>query len=59
MDLCGRRASHRRLLRRHVQEMVDLGNMWGIEVVVIDENTKIEQFKKDLMWADVVWKNKR
>ena len=20
---------------------------------------KIEQFKKDLMWADVVWKNKR
>ena len=26
--------------------MVDLGNMWGIEVVVIDENTKIEEFKK-------------
>ena len=41
-----------------VQEMADLGNMWGIEVVVIDENTKLEQFKKDLMWADQVWKLK-
>ena len=40
------------------QQMVDLGNMWGIEVVLIDENTKIEQFKKDLAWADVVWKRK-
>ena len=41
-----------------VQEMVDLGNMWGIEVVVIDENTKIEEFKKQLMWSDVIWKRK-
>ena len=40
------------------QEMVDLGNMWGIEVVLIDENTKIEQFKKDLQWSDIVWKRK-
>ena len=38
--------------------MVDLGNMWGIEVVLIDENTKIEQFKKDLQWSDIVWKRK-
>ena len=41
-----------------VQEMADLGNMWGIEVVVIDENTEINQFKKELMWSDVIWKRK-
>ncbi len=41
-----------------VQDMVDLGNMWGIEVVVIDEHTEINQFKKDLMYSDVIWKNK-
>ena len=40
------------------QQMVDLGNMWGIEVVLIDEHTEINQFKKDLMWSDVVWKRK-
>ena len=44
--------------RLTVQEMVDLGNMWGIEVVVIDENTKIDEFKKQLMWSDVIWKRK-
>lgn len=41
-----------------VQDMVDLANMWGIESIVIDENTKIEQFKKDLMYSDVIWKNR-
>ncbi len=40
------------------QQMVDLGNMWGVEVVLIDENTKIEEFKKQLLWSDVIWKNK-
>ena len=42
-----------------VQQMCDLADMWGIECVVIDENTKIEEFKKELMWSDVIWKNKR
>ena len=42
-----------------VQDMVDMADMWGIESVVIDENTKIDQFKKDLQWSDMVWKNKR
>ena len=42
-----------------VQQMRDLADMWGIECVVIDENTKIEEFKKELMWSDVIWKNKR
>ncbi len=41
------------------QEMVDLGNMWGVEVVLIDENTEINEFKKQLMWADAVWKMKK
>ena len=40
------------------QEMVDLGNMWGMEVVLIDENTKIDEFKKQLMWSDQIWKTK-
>ena len=42
-----------------VQDMVDMADMWGIESVVIDENTKIDQFKKDLQWSDVVWQNRR
>ena len=41
-----------------VQQMRDLADMWGIECVVIDENTEINQFKKELMWSDVIWKRK-
>lgn len=41
-----------------LQEMVDLGNMWGVEVVVIDEKTEINEFKKQLLWADRIWKTK-
>ena len=40
------------------QQMVNLGNMWGIEVVLIDENTEIERFKRELMLSDIVWKRK-
>lgn len=40
------------------QEMIDLGNMWGVEVVVIDEKTEINEFRKQLMWADQIWKVK-
>ena len=40
------------------QEMIDLGNMWGIEVVVIDEKTEINEFKQKLLWADQIWKTK-
>lgn len=40
------------------QEMIDLGNMWGVEVVVIDEKTELNEFKKQLMWADQIWKLK-
>ena len=41
-----------------VQQMRDLADMWGIECVVIDENTEIDRFKKELMWSDVIWKRK-
>jgi len=41
-----------------VQEMIDLGNMMGLEVVVIDENTEINEFKKSLALSDAMWKNK-
>jgi len=42
-----------------VQDMVDLGNAWGVEVVVIDENTEINEFKKNLIWSDVVYQAKK
>ena len=41
------------------QQMVDLGNMWGVEVVLIDENTEINSFKEKLLWSDAVWKTRR
>lgn len=40
-----------------VREMAELGEMWGAEVVVIDENTRIEEFRRDLQRADALWKN--
>lgn len=40
------------------KEVVDLGNMWGMEVVLIDENTKIDEFKRQLIWSDQIWKAK-
>ena len=40
------------------QEMIDLGNMWGVEVVVIDEKTELNEFKKQLAWSDQIWKLK-
>ncbi len=41
------------------QEMIDLGNAWGVEVVVIDEKTELNAFKQQLLWADEVWKPKQ
>lgn len=40
------------------QEMIDLGELWGVEVVVIDENTKLNAFKRELLWSDEVWKTR-
>ncbi len=42
----------------NVQDMVDLGNMWGVEVVVIDEHTKLNELKQQLLWSDQIWKTK-
>ena len=41
-----------------LQEMIDLGNAWGVEVVVIDENTEINTFKQRLLLSDAVWRLK-
>ena len=40
------------------EDMVTLADMWGIESVVIGEDTEIGQFKKDLLYSDVIWKNR-
>ncbi|MGN1234878.1 MAG: L-arabinose isomerase [Christensenellaceae bacterium] len=40
------------------QEMVDLANAWGLETVVIDENTEINEFKKQLTYSDMIYKVK-
>ena len=40
------------------QEMVDLANAWGMEPVVIDENTEINEFKKQLTYSDIIYKSR-
>ncbi len=44
--------------RLTVQDMVDLANMWGMEAVVIDENTEINEFKRQLMLTDIIYRRK-
>ena len=44
--------------RLSVQDMIDLADMWGIECVVIDENTDIRTFKRELQHSDAIWKNR-
>ncbi len=41
-----------------VREMSDLGDMWGMEVVIIDEHTRIDEFKRQLMWSDRIFKSR-
>ncbi|AOM84320.1 L-arabinose isomerase [Salisediminibacterium beveridgei] len=38
------------------EQMLDWAEMHGIEAVVIDQNTQIHQFKKELKWNALVWK---
>ncbi|MDT8719136.1 L-arabinose isomerase [Clostridium sp. 19966] len=40
------------------QQLMDFAEMSGIEVVVIDKDTKIPEFKKELLWNDLAWKLK-
>lgn len=41
-----------------MQDMIDLGNMMGLEVITIDEKTEINEFKKQLMYSDAIYKVK-
>ncbi|MBD8071045.1 L-arabinose isomerase [Bacillus sp. PS06] len=41
------------------EQLQDFAEMTGIECVVIDKDTKVQQFRKELQWNDFVWSNKR
>lgn len=38
------------------EQMVDWANMMGIEAVVIDKDTNIRDFRRDLLLGDIVYK---
>ena len=38
------------------EQLTDLANMYGIESVVIDKNTDIKEFEKELKWNDLYWR---
>jgi L-arabinose isomerase len=41
-----------------VEQLVDWAEMAGIEVVIIDQDTKIYAFRNELRWNDITWKMK-
>jgi L-arabinose isomerase len=41
-----------------VEQLVDWAEMAGIEVVIIDQDTKIYAFRNELRWNDIAWKMK-
>jgi L-arabinose isomerase len=41
-----------------VEQLVDWAEMAGIEVVVIDQDTKLYHFRNELRWNDITWKLK-
>jgi L-arabinose isomerase len=41
-----------------VEQLVDWAEMAGIEVVIIDQDTKIYAFRNELRWNDITWKLK-
>jgi L-arabinose isomerase len=41
-----------------VEQLVDWAEMVGIEVVIIDQDTKIYAFRNELRWNDITWKLK-
>ena len=38
------------------EQMVDWANMMGIEAVVIDKDTNIRDFRRNLLLGDIVYK---
>jgi L-arabinose isomerase len=41
------------------EQLEDLCEMFGIEIVVIDENTDIREFKKELRYNEIYYKLKK
>jgi len=39
-----------------INDMRDLARMYDIELIIIDEKTEINQFEKDLMYSDIIYK---
>lgn len=56
MDFGRRRTPHRIYLRPHREQMGDWANAMGIEAVYIDKDTKIREFKKDLMLGNLFYR---
>ncbi|GIP21578.1 L-arabinose isomerase [Paenibacillus sp. J22TS3] len=41
------------------ENLSDLADMAGIEAVIIDKNTTVQQFKKELLWSDAAYRLQR
>lgn len=40
------------------EQLLDYAELTGIEAVVIDNNTNIRQFRQELQWNELYWRNK-
>ncbi len=52
VDTCRRGASFKYELHRYCRTAEDLSDMFGIEIVVIDDKTDIAEFKKELRYNE-------
>jgi len=39
-----------------VEQLIDWADMVGIEYVLIDRNTNVQQLRRELQWSDIAWK---
>ncbi|MBP1963125.1 L-arabinose isomerase [Paenibacillus aceris] len=39
-----------------VEQLIDWADMTGIEYVLIDRNTSVQQLRRELQWSDIAWK---
>ncbi|TVY00311.1 L-arabinose isomerase [Paenibacillus cremeus] len=39
-----------------VEQLIDWADMTGVEYVLIDRDTKVQQLRRELQWSDMVWK---
>ena len=56
MDTCWGSSSYFIPYELDSEQLTDLANMYGIESVVIDKNTDIKEFEKELKWNDLYWR---